>query len=154
MRLQNYLIIATCMAIQIGITGCATEGVGGGDYTRTQTRGEQTVLMGEVIAVRVVKIEGTRSGIGTLAGAAIGGLGGSQIGHGAGSTAAAIGGAVIGGIAGQAAEQMATKQDGLEITVALDNGRTIAVTQGIDEQFRVGDRVRVLRGGGTTRVSH
>jgi outer membrane lipoprotein SlyB len=28
------------------------------------------------------------------------------------------------------------------------------VTQGADEQFRVGDRVRVLSGGGATRVSH
>ena len=30
----------------------------------------------------------------------------------------------------------------------------LAITQAADEEFRVGDRVRVLSGGGTTRVSH
>lgn len=45
-------------------------------------------------------------------------------------------------------------QNGIEITVRLDSGRLIAITQAADESFRVGDRVRVLSGGGTTRVSH
>jgi len=47
-----------------------------------------------------------------------------------------------------------TRQKGVEITVKLDSGRLIAITQAADEVFRVGDRVRVLSGGGTTRVSH
>jgi len=44
-------------------------------------------------------------------------------------------------------------KDGLEITVKLYSSRMIAVTQEADEQFRVGERVRVLSGGGATRVS-
>jgi outer membrane lipoprotein SlyB len=47
-----------------------------------------------------------------------------------------------------------TRQQGLQITVRLDSGRTIAVTQAADEAFRPGDRVRVLSGGGVTRVQH
>jgi outer membrane lipoprotein SlyB len=147
-------IVTLAAAALMAVAGCASEGLGGGDYSRTQTRGEQTVRMGVVDQVRAVKIEGTRSGLGAVAGAGLGGLAGSEVGGGRGSIAGAVGGAIIGGIAGQAVEQAGTKQDGVEITVKLDSGRLIAVTQGADEQFQVGDRVRVLSGGGVTRVSH
>jgi outer membrane lipoprotein SlyB len=30
----------------------------------------------------------------------------------------------------------------------------LAITQAADEEFRIGDRVRVLSGSGVTRVSH
>jgi outer membrane lipoprotein SlyB len=61
---------------------------------------------------------------------------------------------VAGGVAGSALEEGVMSKDGLEITVKLDGGRMIAVTQEADEQFRVGERVRVLSGGGVTRVTH
>jgi outer membrane lipoprotein SlyB len=61
---------------------------------------------------------------------------------------------VAGGVAGAAIEEGVTRQKGLEITVKLDNGRMIAITQAADEQFRPGERVRVLTGGGVTRVTH
>jgi outer membrane lipoprotein SlyB len=63
-------------------------------------------------------------------------------------------GAVAGGVAGQAAEQAATGTTGLEITVRLDSGQLIAVVQEAEESFRPGERVRVLRGGRSTRVTH
>ena len=63
-------------------------------------------------------------------------------------------GSVAGGVAGQAAEQAGTRQTGYEITVRLDNGQMIAVTQAADEAFKPGDRVRLLSDGGTTRVTH
>lgn len=148
------LIFSLSITTLLVMTGCATEGVGSRDYSRAQTRGEQKVRMGIVESVRTVKIEGTRTGGGALAGAGLGGLAASQIGRGKGSTAAAIGGAILGGLAGQAIEQGITKQEGYEITVKLNDGEIIAVTQGADEQFYVGDRVRVLGYGNTTRVSH
>ncbi len=141
------------MIILLGITGCATEGIGGSNYTRSQARKAHRILRGKVTGIRPVSIEGTRSGIGTMAGVALGGLGGSEIGGGIGSTAAALGGAILGGIVGQAAEQVVTKQTGIEITVELDNGDEIAIVQGADEDFRIGDRVRVIRGGGVDRVT-
>jgi len=135
------------------LSACAS-GVGGGDYERAQTRGVQEVQMGVVESVREVKIEGTKSGVGTGAGAVIGGVAGSEIGRGKGAIVGSVLGAVAGGVAGAAAEEGTTRQKGLEITVKLDGGRLIAVTQGADEQFKVGDRVRVLSGGGVTRVTH
>lgn len=135
------------------LSACAG-GLGSGDYPREQARGVQEVQMGVVESVREVKLEGTKSGVGTMAGAAVGGVAGSEVGRGKGAVVGTILGAVAGGVAGAAAEEGTTRQKGVEITVKLDGGRMIAVTQAADEQFKVGDRVRVLSGGGVTRVTH
>ena len=134
------------------LSGCAP-GLGGSSYSREQARREQTVRMGYVESVREVKIEGTRTGVGAASGAVAGGIGGSAIGHGRGSAVAAVAGAVVGGIAGQAAEQGITARRGVEVTVKLDNGSMVAITQEADEVFRPGDRVRILSDGATSRVT-
>jgi outer membrane lipoprotein SlyB len=133
--------------------GCAS-GTGGKDYSREQTRTVQDVQMGIVEAVREVNIEGTKTPIGAGAGAVVGGVAGSTVGGGKGSVVGAAVGAVLGGLGGAAAEEAITRNKGVEITVKLDSGRLIAIVQSADETFQVGDRVRVLSGGGTTRVSH
>ena len=135
------------------LAGCASPGLGGGDYSRAQVRGEQTVRMGIVESVRDVRIGARDTGTGTLAGAALGGIAGSEMGGGRGSVAGAVAGAVVGGIIGQAVEKSSNDRRGVEVTIRLDTGRVIAVTQEADEIFRVGDRVRVLSGQGATRVS-
>jgi outer membrane lipoprotein SlyB len=116
----------------------------------------QEVQMGTVESVREVKIEGTKSGIGSTAGAVVGGVAGSDVGGGKGQIVGGVIGAVIGGVAGAAVEEGTTRQKGVEITVKLDGGRLIAVTQAAEEKeiFQVGERVRILSGGGVTRVSH
>jgi outer membrane lipoprotein SlyB len=68
--------------------------------------------------------------------------------------AGAIGGAILGGIIGQSVERSANERPGVELTVLLDSGKYIAVVQEADEDFRSGDRVRILSGRGTTRVTH
>lgn len=135
------------------LAGCASSN-SGDVYTREQTRQVQTVQMGIVESVRTVKIEGTKTPVGTATGAVIGGVAGSTVGHGKGSTIAAVVGAVAGGLAGSAIEEGVTRKDGLEITVKLDNGTMLAIVQEADEAFNPGDRIRVLEGGGVTRVSH
>jgi outer membrane lipoprotein SlyB len=140
------------MAVALLAGGCASSMSSGG-YTRSQARQVQDVQMGVVDSVRQVQLEGTKTPVGTIAGAAVGGIAGSNIGGGKGSTVGAIIGAVAGGLAGSAIEEGVTKKPGLEITIKLDNGRMIAVTQEADEDIRPGDRVRVLSGGGATRVT-
>lgn len=140
-------------AALVVLGGCAS-GTGGKDYSREQTRAVQEVQMGIVESVREVNIEGTKTPIGAGAGAVVGGVAGSTVGGGRGSVVGATVGAVLGGLGGAATEEAVTRQRGVEITVRLDSGRMIAVTQAADEEFRAGDRVRVLSGGGTTRVSH
>lgn len=150
---MNTIKTAGAMLIAaMALGGCASS-MSGGAYTRSQARQVQEVQMGVVESVRQVQIEGTKTPVGTIAGAAVGGIAGSNIGAGKGSTVGAILGAVAGGVAGSAIEEGVTKKNGLEITVRLNGGRMIAVTQEADEDIRPGDRVRVLSGGGVTRVT-
>lgn len=146
-------IFAVLAALTLALAGCASS-MSGSAYSRDQARGEMLVRMGVVESVRQVQIEGTKSAVGSLGGAALGGVAGSTMGHGTGSTVGAIAGAIAGGLAGSAIEESVTRQNGLEITVRLENGQYIAVTQAADEEFRPGERVRVLSGHGSTRVSH
>lgn len=133
------------------LSGCASS-QSGEVYSRNQARTLQTVQMGTVEFVKNVQIEGTKSGLGAVAGGVAGGVAGSTIGSGKGSALAALGGAAIGAVGGAVAEEKLTKKAGLEITVKLDSGTIIAVVQEADVMFSVGERVRVLTGGGTTRV--
>jgi outer membrane lipoprotein SlyB len=155
MNMNMSKLLAALMVSALTLTGCAS-GLGSSDYGRSQARTVQEVQMGVVQAVRNVKIEGTKSPVGSIAGAAVGGLAGSQLGGGNGQIVGAVLGAVLGGVGGSALEEKVTSQNGVEITVKLDTGRIIAITQGVEanEQFRIGDRVRILSGGGTTRVTY
>lgn len=150
-RLVKISAVLTAAALILG--GCASS-MSGGAYSRSQARSVQEVKMGVVESVRHVKIEGTKSPVGTAAGAVVGGIAGSNVGQGKGSTVGTILGAVAGGVAGSMIEEGVTGKDGLEITIKLDGGRIIAVTQEADEQFHPGERVRVLSGDGVTRVTH
>ncbi|MBI3042379.1 MAG: hypothetical protein HYY78_06100 [Betaproteobacteria bacterium] len=151
---MRLIVVAIAGLTAAALLSACAPGVGGGSYSRDQARREQNVRMGVVDSVREVQIEGTRSGVGPAAGAVVGGIAGSTVGHGRGAAVGAVLGSVAGGVAGQAAEQAGTRQTGYEITVRLDNGRLIAVTQAADETFKPGDRVRLVSDGATTRVTH
>jgi len=133
--------------------GCASS-MSGGAYTRGQARQVEDVKMATVESVREVQIEGTKTPIGAGAGAIIGGVAGGNSNSRVVSVVGSAVGSVVGGLVGAAAEEGITRQSGYEITVKFDDGRMIAVAQGADEKFAVGDRVRVLTGGGVTRISH
>ena len=148
------LITLGAVATAVIVAGCAQPGLGGGNYTRGQVRGEQTVRIGTVEAVRDVVIDARDTGTGTLAGAAIGGVAGSTVGGGYRANAVgAIAGAVVGGLIGNAVEKSGNDRKGVEVTIRLEGGKLIAVTQEKDEDFRIGDQVRILSGQGSTRVS-
>ena len=151
--MKKLFVFGAAIAL-VTLVGCAQPGLGGGNYTRGQVRGEQTVRVGTVESVRDVVIDARDTGTGTLAGAAIGGVAGSTVGGGSRANAVgAIAGAVVGGIIGNAVEKSNNDRRGVEVTVRLEGGKLIAITQEKDEEFRVGDRVRILSGQGTTRVT-
>jgi outer membrane lipoprotein SlyB len=145
--------ISVLLSVALALGGCAS-GMSGSDYTRDQARQVEEVSMATVESVRQVQIEGTKSLVGTAAGAMVGGIAGSNVGAGKGSSVGVVLGSVAGGVAGAAIEEGLTRQAALEITVKFDDGRMIAVTQGADEKFQQGERVRVMTGGGVTRISH
>jgi outer membrane lipoprotein SlyB len=142
------------IAVAAILAGCAYPSPSGSEYQAYQAQNEQTVRMGTVESIRNVTIANPESGVGTMTGAALGGLAGSGAGSGRGQAATTVIGAVAGGLLGQHAEASANNRPGFEITVRLDNGELRSITQAADEMFRPGDRVRLLSNGYTTRVTH
>ncbi len=150
MKVSKLILVAFISAF---LAACANSN-SGSVYKRDDARRVQTVKTGVVESVRSVKLEGTKSPVGTVAGGAVGGIAGSTIGHGSGSAIAAVIGAVAGGIAGSAIEEGVTRKDALEITVKLDGGSMIAIVQEADEEFHPGDKVRIVENADTSRVTH
>lgn len=143
------------LPVLVLLASCAQDSMTGDTYSRGETRQAQTVRQGRITAIRPVKIEGDHQA-GTLVGGLAGGLLGSNLGKGrASNTAGAIGGALLGGAVGSRAEQAMGSRQGVEITVRLDDGSSLAVVQEVssNERFYVGDSVRVLYNGGRTRVA-
>ena len=139
-------------AAAVLFAGCVSQKTGD-VYTRDEALREQSVRRATVETVRPVKIEGTRSGVGAVAGGAVGGIAGSTVGTGKTSNVAAVAGALGGGLAGQALEEGVTRKNGVEITVRLDNGEMRAIVQDDSDKFFTGQKVRLLTHNGITRVS-
>ena len=151
MNLKGFAI-AVLAAVLLG--ACAHP-MGVAEYRAHAAMGEQSVRYGVVDTVREVTIRARETGVGSASGAMIGSIAGSHAGHGHHSSVAGfIGGAILGAIIGSEVERSANERPGVELTVLLDSGRTIAVVQDAEERFRAGDRVRVLSGRGLTRVTH
>jgi outer membrane lipoprotein SlyB len=144
-----------CLPALVFFTSCAQDSMTGDTYSRNQAGRAQSVNMGRITSIRNVKIEGGNTA-GTLVGGLAGGALGSNIGGGrTANTAGAIGGALLGGAVGSHAQQSMQSRNGIEITVRLDQGGSVAVVQEVsaNERFNVGDRVRVLSDGSRTRVT-
>lgn len=150
MRMTRLLTVGLLTLL---LAACASSN-SGSVYSRDEARKVHTVKTGVVESVRQVKLEGTKSPVGTIAGGAVGGIAGSSVGGGRGSAIAAVIGAVAGGLAGSALEEGITRKDGVELTVKLDGGGMIAIVQEADEVFNAGDKVRILESGGVSRVTH
>ncbi|VCU69502.1 Outer membrane lipoprotein pcp precursor [Pigmentiphaga humi] len=136
------------------LAGCASGSNSASVYKSNQAQREQVVRFGTVEGVRQVSIDRGQTGVGTAGGAIVGGVAGSGIGGGRGQIITSVLGAIAGGIAGQAIENSASKRNGLEITIRMQNGELRSIVQEADEMFYVGDRVRLVSGNGVTRVTH
>lgn len=158
---MKHVIRITAVALLAGsfaLQGCALQSSSADVYTARQAQREQTVRLGTIESVRAVKIQadnGQPSGLGALGGGALGAIAASSIGGGRGALLTGIAGGLGGAVAGNAIEGGIAKRNGLEITVRLDNGDIRAITQeATPEIFRAGERVRLVSGGGVTRVTH
>ncbi len=147
--------IILLLSVPFILASCASE-QGGEVYSREEARQVQHYKVGYVEGLHKVRIEGTKTPIGSTAGAVVGGIAGSGASSGKTGEVAAVLGAVAGGIAGAAAEEAYTRENGMEYAIRLEDGTHISVVQAIskeDEDIKVGDKVRVIESGeGVTRV--
>lgn len=152
--MKKWLMGSAMMFLIIILTGCQTP-MSGSSYERREARKMQTVYYGTVVSVNEVTIQGEAGPAGTITGATAGAAIGHSVGQGTGKTAATIIGGVAGAVAGGAVEKKLTTKVGLEITVKLEDGKTVAIIQEKTPQdnFRPGDAVQVIYGSdGTARV--
>lgn len=148
---RSTILIAS---ITLLLSGCASS-LSGDSYSRSEARQAQTVQVGTVVGTRLVKVEGTGTGLGAVTGGALGGVAGSAVGGGKGKTLATIAGAAVGIMAGAAAEEGITRTQGIEVMVKLDGTNTTRayVQDAKGTSFYNGQRVRITTtSNGTARV--
>lgn len=146
------LTLSCLLLASLVLSGCASS-LGGSTYSRSEARGEMSVRIGTVLAVRDVKIEGSGTA-GAITGATLGGLAGASHSGGKGGAALSIIGLVGGAMIGNAIGKGITDAPGLEVTIQLVDGSLISIVQERDVQLslKAGDKVRVIGSGSKTRV--
>lgn len=147
-----------CVGLSVLVSGC-TPRIGGQDFSVSDSGKASMTYRGVVISARPVVISNQRPenqgqpGAGAGVGAVTGGvLAASTMGQGNGSLAAGALGAVAGGVAGHFVEKELTRQEGVEYTIRLEDGRTISVAQGKEPAISVNQNVLVIQGTQRTRV--
>jgi outer membrane lipoprotein SlyB len=101
---------------------------------------------GIVQSVVEVDDKGKATGIGVAGGAAVGGVLGSQVGHGDGRKLATVVGAVGGAVLGNDIERRARSVKRYEVTVRMESGAIRVITEDVQPAWRAGDTVRIVDG--------
>ena len=123
------------------LTGCANRSMSSQTFPSSSAQAVWNVEYGEVVDVRTVKVEGEFSLLGALVGGAVGHAAGTEISN---SRNAGAVGSIAGAVAGTSIERAVSAMEGLQVTVELDSGRTVAIVQDDEDRFQNGERVRVL----------
>jgi outer membrane lipoprotein SlyB len=141
------VFLSLCLASACADTHSASS------FTSQEAMRAQPVAFGELISIRSIEIRPGQTRVGTATGAILGGIAGSQLGGGtAANVAGGVAGAVAGGVIGRNI-QGSQVTPGVELTVTLESGETVAIVQpGSGHEFRVGDRVRVVGAAENARV--
>lgn len=151
--MRTTTIVSITLALALPLCGC-TPTPSATTFTQNEANTAAQVQFGTLTAIREVDIRPGQTRLGAIVGAVIGGAAGSQIGS---STAANVAGGAAGAAAGAAvgsAAQGSARTRGLELTVRLDSGETVAIVQpGNFSDYRVGDRVRVSGTAERARVT-
>jgi outer membrane lipoprotein SlyB len=116
--------------------------------------GESAVRYGKIAGIEAISLEGgNHLGLGMIIGAVAGGVIGHNIGGGTGQDVATVAGVIGGGLVGNKVQnKYVDRQPGQYITVTLDNGVAVGITQPADMALHVGDLVRVDGSGQDARV--
>ncbi|MEX2241778.1 MAG: glycine zipper 2TM domain-containing protein [Burkholderiales bacterium] len=101
---------------------------------------------GIVQSVVEVEDKGKGTGLGVAGGAVVGGVLGSQVGHGDGRKLATVVGAVGGAVLGNDIERRARSVKRYEVTVRMESGAVRVITEDLQPAWRAGDKVRIVDG--------
>jgi outer membrane lipoprotein SlyB len=114
-------------------------------YSANAVQQANKVEQGVVVGVRNVGVSASAA-VGTVTGAAAGGIAGSQVASGPISAITALGGSLVGGIAGSAVEHTTADTAAFEYIVRKVNGDLVSVTQKDKTPLALGQKVLVIAG--------
>lgn len=114
-------------------------------YSANAAQQANKVEQGVVVGVRDVGISAAGT-VGTVTGAAAGGIAGSQAASGPVAAITALGGSLVGGIAGSAVEHTTADTAAFEYIVRKANGDLVSVTQKDKTPLALGQKVLVIAG--------
>jgi len=141
---------AICIAL---LSACAAPNTNSAVYSTGQGMQAMQVQFGQILSVRMVELRGIQNGdraIGAVVGAVVGSLAADDLSDG---NAIATGlGSLAGAAAGSAGATAINRTQAQEWTVRLDSGAVMAIVQN-DPNMMVGQRVRVINNGTTTRIA-
>lgn len=121
--------------------------------SRADAQKQQYVVLGKIIDITQVTIEGDREA-GAVAGALIGGAAGKNITDSeTESDVASLVGGLVGSAIGSKMGSNLTKKDGVELLIETDAGRLISIIQEISSyNYTKDQRVRIIKRNGKSRV--
>jgi outer membrane lipoprotein SlyB len=137
----RFLVLALVLA---GVSGCGPN-YSPDTYASNAAQQANKVEQGVIVGVRDVAVTAAGT-VGTVTGAAAGGIAGSQVGVGPVSAFTSLGGALVGGIGGSAVEHVTSDTTAFEYIVRKPNGDLVSVTQRDKTPLALGEKVLVIAG--------
>ena len=136
------------LALVLSFTGCENLGDLGGSSSQAQAYPLSTHVSGTGTIESIELIPRNQSvGLGTLAGAAIGGLLGYQMGGGTGKTVTTIAGAAGGAYVGHEVDKRRRTDDHVyKVSIRMDDGTIQSFAQEAEPIVKQGDKVKISRG--------
>lgn len=143
-------LIAVLMVVWVSACSTSSPDI----IARSDAQRLSTVQDATVLSVRPVTVDGSQSGIGSVAGGVVGGVAGASVGGRREGIIVGVLAAVAGAVAGNAIERSTTREDAVEILLQLRNGDRRAIVQARgSEPFSPGDPVILVMTGGKSRVT-
>ena len=143
------LVSVPLIALALMSSGCeslSNLGSSGGSQAEAKPIASNVNGTGTIQTIEVVpRSQGL--GLGTLAGAAIGGVLGHQVGGGTGNTVSTVAGAAGGAYVGHEIEKRRRTDNQIyKVTIRMDDGTTQSFAQEAEPTVKQGDRVTITNG--------
>jgi outer membrane lipoprotein SlyB len=143
--LVRNVIGGVAVAMLWGLSGCGPS-YSPNTYASAAVQQAAKVDQGEVVGVRQVSVSADAT-LGTVTGAAAGGIAGAGVDAGGPVTAlSALGGSVVGGLVGSGVEHATGDTIAYEYIVRQNNGDLVSVTQRDTVPLAIGQKVLVISG--------
>lgn len=159
MILDNVMLKAIAsVSVVLALSACTSldrfvkEGQDSGSYSVQEVGRLSAVTEGVILAIKPIKLSGSK-GLGATLGTALGGLAGASTTDKKYNQEAAVAiGALAGALLGSTVEEFGTEKTGYEFLIETNSGVS-AFVDATKQDLQVGDVVHIIQGSGPIRIS-